>query len=95
MPTKTEQATTETSGSVLLGRGVKILGEAGFVPGSSLLLEGKVTSGAVHAAVGLAARSLLGPIGWALVAANSYATSVNGKGLIESVGGKDEEAKAN
>jgi len=40
-----------------------------------LLLEGKVVAGGAHAIAGTLARSALGPLGLALVVANSYATS--------------------
>lgn len=60
---------------------VKLVGEA-FVPGASLLMEGQILPGAAHLIVGAAARALLGPVGLVLVAANSYARSTTGKGLL-------------
>lgn len=60
---------------------VKLVGEA-FVPGASLLMDGQILQGGAHLIVGAAARVFLGPIGWALVIANSYATSTTGKGLL-------------
>lgn len=64
-----------------ISNGVKLVGET-LLPGTSLLMDGRVKEGAAHAAVGLAARVLLGPIGWGLVAANSFANSVSNQGLV-------------
>ena len=61
---------------------VKLVGEA-FVPGASLLLDGKILPGAAHLLVGVVAGMALGPIGWGLVIANSYASSVTGKNLLK------------
>ena len=56
---------------------------------------GNVTSGAGHAVVGLAARALIGPIGWGIVAANSFSKSVSGNSLLDLVkGGKSQAAEA-
>src|ERR1700743_2205889 len=62
-------------------RGVKLAGEAVVVPGASLFLDGRVLLGSVHVAAAFAAKMALGPLGWALVAANSYSRSVTGKHL--------------
>lgn len=61
---------------------VKLVGEA-FVPGASLLLDGKIVEGGAHALLGAAARAFLGPVGLALVIANSYAKSTTGKNLLK------------
>ena len=68
-----------------LGNAVKLVGEIAFVPGTSLLLDGKINSGVAHAAIGFAARALFGLPGLVLVAADSYSESVSGKGLYEHV----------
>jgi hypothetical protein len=60
---------------------VKLVGEA-LLPGASLLMDGKILQGGAHFLVGAAARALLGPVGWVLVAVNSYSTSTTGKGLL-------------
>jgi hypothetical protein len=73
----------ESSGGVLLGRTLKLAGEA-VVPGASLLLEGKVGAGATHMLLGAVATMVLGPLGRLLVAANSFSTSVSGRGLLTS-----------
>jgi len=61
---------------------VKLVGEA-VVPGASLLMDGQILKGGAHLLAGVAARMLLGPIGVAVVIANSYATSTTGKNLIK------------
>lgn len=61
---------------------VKLVGEA-FLPGASLLMEGKILQGGAHLIAGAAARAFLGPIGWALVIANSYSNSTTGKGILK------------
>jgi len=68
-----------------IGNAVKLIGELAVLPGTSQLLDGNITSGAVHAALGLAAGALLGIPGVILVAANSYSQSVSNKGLYDYV----------
>ncbi len=82
-----EAAAEEPSGSTIVSRGVKIAGEAFVVPGSSLILDGNLVAGGLHMAGGIAARVLLGPVGWFAVAANSYSKSVTGKHVTEHVTG--------
>jgi hypothetical protein len=74
----------ESTGGVLLGRTLKLAGEA-VAPGASLLLEGKVGAGATHLILGAIATMALGPLGRLLVAANSYSTSVSGRGLLSTL----------
>lgn len=62
--------------------GVKLVGER-ILPGTSLMMDGDIKGGLVHAAVGLLARAAFGPVAWFAVAADSYSRSVTGKGLIE------------
>lgn len=71
------------TGGEVVARGVKLIGESLFLPGSSLILDGDIKGGALHAIGGLAAKALIGPVGWLLVAANSYSQSVSDKSLIE------------
>lgn len=73
----------DLAGNVLATRFVKILGESFLGPGVSLLLDGKIVKGGAHLAAGIAARMLIGPPGWILVAANSYSQSVSEKHLYE------------
>jgi len=61
---------------------VKLLGEA-IVPGASLLLSGKLVSGSAHLIVGSWARVTIGPVGLALVIANSYSESTTGKNILK------------
>ncbi len=63
--------------------GAKVVSEAIFAPGSSLLIDGDVKNGVLHLAGGLAAKTLLGPAGWALAAANSYSLSTTNRHLHE------------
>jgi hypothetical protein len=81
---------------------VKLVGDLAVLPGSSLLVEGKVPQGGAHAILGFLAGRLLGPVlgpvGWILVAANSYAKSTSGSYLHDYVldlfskGGEVEES---
>jgi Family of unknown function (DUF6072) len=74
---------SEPSNGVVVGRGVKLLGEMVVGPGASLAMDGQILPGAAHFVGGVLARWAFGPVGWFLVAANSYAKSVTGKGLTE------------
>lgn len=82
----TGAAFTEAPAGVVVGRGVRILGET-RVAGASQILDGKLKSGLFHVAAGVLARSLFGGVGVALVAANSYSKSTSGKGLLGRVKG--------
>jgi hypothetical protein len=62
--------------------GVKLAGEAFVLPGSSLLLDGNLTAGGLHLAGAYVASALIGPIGWVLVAANSFSKSTTDKHLV-------------
>ena len=77
-----DESHQEPSSSVVIGRGIKIIGET-VVPGASLVLDGKLLPGAAHLVGGLVARWAFGPVGWLLVAANSYSKSVTGRSLTE------------
>jgi hypothetical protein len=66
--------------------GLKVIGET-ILPGTSQLMEGNVASGAGHAITGIAARILIGPIGWGIVAANSFSKSVSGNSLLDMARG--------
>lgn len=69
----------------VLENAVKLVSEFWVIPGTSELLEGHVMSGAVHAALGIAAKAWLGVPGLLLVVADSYSSSVTGKYLHEQV----------
>jgi hypothetical protein len=86
-----DQGHQEPTSSVVVGRGIKILGES-VVPGASLVLDGKILPGAAHLVGGLLARWAFGPVGWLLVAANSYSKSVTGRSLPEHLEGVRPEA---
>lgn len=72
-------------GDEVVGRAVKIAGEALVAPGASLILDGKLGSGAMHVVGGMLARWAFGPVGWLLVAADSYTRSVHGKGIVAAL----------
>lgn len=63
-----------------LTNGVKLLGEV-FLPGASLLMDGKFADGAAHAVVGLGARLMFGPLGGFVVSADSFSKSVADRNL--------------
>jgi hypothetical protein len=58
-------------------KAIKIAGELCITPGASLLVEGDLKSGAVHAGIGLAAGALLGFPAIVLVGASSFFRSLN------------------
>jgi len=80
--TQGERVMVEKSETPILN-GVKAAGEVLVFPGSSLILDGNVKSGATHMVGACLARVLLGPVGWAYVAADSWSVSVSGKNLYE------------
>jgi hypothetical protein len=75
-----EASVPERDNTRVFANGVKLVGEA-IIPGASLMLDGKVVNGAAHAAVGLAARIVIGPAALVLAAADSYSKSVSDKYL--------------
>ena len=79
----------EGESTAVIANGAKLVGES-FIPGASLLLDGEVTKGLVHTAVGFGARAMLGawgPLGVLVVAANSYSKSVTDRHLHEHLVG--------
>jgi len=69
----------------IVENGVKLVGER-FLPGTSLMMDGNIKGGLAHAALGMVALAAVGPLGWFAVAADSYAKSVTGKGLLDHLG---------
>lgn len=65
----------------MAGRGLKIASEVLIAPGSSLILDGRIKAGGAHLLGGIVATWALGPLGYVLVAANSYTRSVSGRHL--------------
>lgn len=86
--TKKASAGAGASTGEVVGRGVRLLAEAGVAPGASRFLDGEIRSGFAHLGLGILGRALLGPVGVALVAANSYSRSVTGKGLTGHLRGE-------
>jgi hypothetical protein len=65
----------------VLKNGARLIGETFISPGTSLLCDGQIKSGLLHAGAGLVARFTLGMPGLLLVAADSYSKTVTGKSL--------------
>lgn len=72
---------------------IRLLGEA-FVPGASLLMDGKIVPGCAHLIVGTWAKVAIGPVGAALVIANSYAESATGKSLLKHLSKVAQDVQA-
>jgi hypothetical protein len=85
---------SDTKSDATVANAVKLAGEGLIAPGTSLLLDGDFKMGGVHVVAGLAAKALLGPIGWLLVAANSFSSSTTGKNLFEQFAPAKKEAAA-
>ena len=79
---------SENQSNDAINSGVKVIGET-LLPGMSLLLDGDIKSGTLHAVGGLAGRAILGPIGWIAFAGNSFSKSLTGKGLIDQFRSED------
>lgn len=88
MPTRqahqAEDHTEHTKKTDTVENAVKLLGET-VVPGASLMMDGNILSGGLHTLVGLWARTALGPMGLAVVIANSFVKSNTGKGLLGQI----------
>jgi hypothetical protein len=82
-PTKAEASTSQNA--------IKLVGEA-ILPGASLLMDGKILQGGAHLLAGALAKAFLGPIGIAVVIANSYSNSTTGKNLLKQFS-RDDSAK--
>lgn len=65
-----------------IDRAIKLFGEV-VLPGASLLMDGKVVSGGAHVVAGALAKAVIGPVGTAVVIANSYAESTTGTNLLK------------
>lgn len=76
----TDVQPTNVNPSNVLVNGAKLIGEA-VLPGASLLMDGKFVNGAAHSVAGLGARAALGPLGVALICADSFSKSVTDKFL--------------
>jgi hypothetical protein len=81
---------TKPMNDTIVNNAVKLAGEGLIAPGTSLLLDGDIKAGAGHVVAGLAAKALLGPVGWLLVAASSFAKSTTGKSLYENLAPKKD-----
>lgn len=79
-----QEQDTLTSNTARLTNAAKLVGES-VLPGASLMMDGKLANGAVHALLGFGARALAGPAGIVLIAADSYSKSVSDKYLWDHI----------
>ena len=77
-----QQQTTPSPGGEVVNA-VKLVADQVLLPGVSLMMQGNVVGGLIHGVVGIAGRTLLGPMGWVLTGLNSYSKSTSGKNLWE------------
>ena len=93
---QTNTATGAQPPGTLLVNGVKALGEIAIVPGASLIVDGDVKSGVVHAAGGLLGAAILGPVlgplTWLAIGLDSYSRSVSGRTIIDQFSKKSKLA---
>lgn len=68
-----------------ISNGLRLAGDTLIAPGMSQVLDGNVGAGVGRFLVAVAARAVLGPIGWLAVGLDSYAKSTTGRGLVERV----------
>ncbi|MGA9768410.1 MAG: DUF6072 family protein [Blastocatellia bacterium] len=68
-----------------LKSGMKLASEY-IVPGGSNLLEGDLAQGAIHAVLGIVARSVFGLPGLIAVSANSFTKATTGRHIHEHLG---------
>jgi len=80
---KSAPKASATTAGVMALNGVKVVADLGVIPGASQLIEGNVKSGFLYAVGGVAARAVLGPIGWLAFGADSVSKSLSGKHLYE------------
>ncbi|WAS96621.1 DUF6072 family protein [Nannocystis punicea] len=83
----------ETPKNPMIDNAIKLLGEA-FLPGASLLMDGKIVEGSAHLIAGTWAKAAVGPVGLALVIANSYSESVTGKNLLKHLSKVAQDVQA-
>lgn len=74
----------ETPKQETIDKAIKLFGEV-LLPGASLLMDGKVVSGGAHVIAGAVAKAAIGPVGTAVVIANSYSESTTGTNLLKHV----------
>ena len=76
-----------TQPAQLLVNGAKVIGEVAVVPGASLIVDGDVKSGLLHAGGAILGVALLGPIlgplSWFALGADSYSKSISGRSVVD------------
>ncbi|HEX7140826.1 MAG TPA: DUF6072 family protein, partial [Vicinamibacterales bacterium] len=70
---------TPAPGKILVNS-AQAIGDA-LVPGASQFVAGNIKSGTLHLLAGIAAKAVLGPVGWLVAGADAYSESVTGKHL--------------
>lgn len=90
---KTQSHTETPAQNTVAENAVKLVGEV-FVPGASLFMDGKILPGGAHLVAGVLARAVLGPVGLALVVANSFSKSTTGKSLLKQFVKDKSEVKS-
>ncbi len=63
------------------------------IPGGSHLVNGDLKQAGIHAALGILAGAVFGPVGVIVVAANSFARATTGHHLYESLQGPETPKK--
>ena len=66
--------------------GLQFASEA-VIPGGSHLINGDLKQAGIHAALGLVAGAVFGPVAVLVIAANSFARATTGQHLYESLQG--------
>lgn len=82
----TDQSTMSPAPGAQVVNGVKLVADVAILPGMGQLAEGKIAEGAMYGIGGLAAKALLGPIGWIgwlALGLDSYSKSATGNHLWE------------
>ena len=80
--TSASPSAAQSGGKPVLKGALSLVADTIIVPGTSLLVGGQYKAGALHAVAGIAARVIIGPIGWLAVAANSVSKSTTGKYIV-------------
>jgi len=66
--------------------GVKFIGDMAVLPGIGQIIEGSVGKGVLYGVIGVAANTIVGPLGWIVAGLDSYSLSSSGKHLWELFG---------
>lgn len=81
---------TPVSEQTVVGNTLLLVGDI-LMPGTSLLVESRFKEAVAHSVLGWVGAATLGPIAWAVVAANAYSRSTTNKDLFENVFGSHSD----